>query len=112
MSDNMFIAVELNQRRAEAKEREKDKKSRVEYHARREAALLIVDRLENELENNVGWLKSKELEVLPGGRVCLCQRWGTSRTDASSTNNLQREARRRRASQLRGQKLTKRSSLH
>ncbi len=64
MLDDMFIVVELNWRRAEAMEREKDKKSRVEYHARHKAALLIVDRLENELENNVGWLKSKELEVL------------------------------------------------
>jgi hypothetical protein len=63
-SDDMFIAVELNWRRAEATEREKDKKSWVEYHARRKAALVIVDRLENELENVVGWLKSKELEVL------------------------------------------------
>jgi hypothetical protein len=36
----------------------------VEYHARREAALPIVDRLENELENDVGQLKSKEMEVL------------------------------------------------
>jgi hypothetical protein len=63
-SDNMFIAVELNRRRAEAMEREKNKKSWVEYHPRREAALPIVDRLENELENNAGWLKSKELEVL------------------------------------------------
>jgi hypothetical protein len=63
-SDDMFISVELNWRKAEAAEREKDKKSRVEYHARREAALPIVDRLETELENNVGWLKSKELEVL------------------------------------------------
>jgi hypothetical protein len=64
MSGNMFIVVELNRQRAEAAEREKDKKSRVEYHTRCEAALPIVDRLENELENNVGWLKSKELEVL------------------------------------------------
>jgi hypothetical protein len=63
-SDNMFKAVELNRRRAEAAERGKDKKSRVEYHARCEAALPIVDRLENELENHVGWLKSKEMEVL------------------------------------------------
>ena len=39
-------------------------KSRMEYHARREGALPIVDRLENELENNVGLLKSKNLEVL------------------------------------------------
>ncbi len=39
-------------------------KSWVEYHLRRKAALPIVDRLKNELENNVGQLKSKELEVL------------------------------------------------
>ncbi len=53
-SDDMFIAVELNWRRAEAAEREKDKKSRVEYHARHDATLLIVNRLENGLENDVG----------------------------------------------------------
>jgi hypothetical protein len=52
--DDMFIVVELNWRRAEAAEREKDKKSWVEYHARCKAALLIVDCFENELENNVG----------------------------------------------------------
>ncbi len=63
-SDDMFIAVELNQRKAKATEREKDKKSRVEYHVRCKAALPIVDRLETELENNVRRLKSKELEVL------------------------------------------------
>jgi hypothetical protein len=57
MSDNMFIAVELNRRKAEAAERKKDKKSRVEYHARREAA-------KTELKNDVGRLKSMELEVL------------------------------------------------
>ena len=45
-------------------EREKDKKSWMEYHARRKAALPIVNRLENVMENNVGQLKSKELEVL------------------------------------------------
>ena len=54
----------LLQWNAEVAEREKEKKSRVEYHARREAALPIVDRLENELDNNVGRLTSKELEVL------------------------------------------------
>jgi hypothetical protein len=43
--NDMLIAAELNQRKAEATGREKDKKSRVEYHARREAALPIVDRL-------------------------------------------------------------------
>jgi hypothetical protein len=60
-SDDMFIAVKLNRRKAEATEREKDKKSWVEYHARHKAALPIVDRLKTELENNVGRLKSKEL---------------------------------------------------
>ena len=63
-SNDMLIAAELNQRKAEATGRVKDKKSRVEYHARREAALPIVDRLKNELKNDVGRLKSKELEVL------------------------------------------------
>jgi hypothetical protein len=36
----------------------------VEYQARCKAALLTINRLENELENYVGQLKSKELEVL------------------------------------------------
>ena len=63
-SDDMFKAVELIRRKAEAAEREKGKNSWVEYHARHKAALPIVDLLKNELENNVGWLKSKELEVL------------------------------------------------
>ena len=38
--NDMMIAAELNQRKEEATGREKDKKSRVEYHARREAPLL------------------------------------------------------------------------
>ena len=63
-SDGMFKAVELNTQKAEAVEREKDNKSSLEYHVRHKAALPIVHRLKNELENNVGLLKSKELEVL------------------------------------------------
>jgi len=63
-SNDMLIVGELNQQKAEATGREKDKKSWMEYHARCEAALPIVDRLKNELENDVGRLKSKELEVL------------------------------------------------
>jgi hypothetical protein len=62
--NDMLIAAELNQWKAEATRKERDKKSRVEYHARHEAALPIVDRIKNELENDVGRLKSKELEVL------------------------------------------------
>jgi hypothetical protein len=63
-SNDMFIAAEINRRKAEAAEREKEKKRRVEFHARREAALPIVDRLKHELDNDVGRLTSKELEVL------------------------------------------------
>ncbi len=63
-SNDMFKAAEINRRKAEAAEREKEKKRRVEFHARREAALPIVDRLELELKNDVGRLTSKELEVL------------------------------------------------
>jgi hypothetical protein len=62
--NDMLVATELNQQKAEATGREKDKKSWVEYHARREAALPIVDRFKNELENDVGRIKCKELEVL------------------------------------------------
>ena len=63
-SNDMFIAAEINRRKVEATEREKEKKRRVEFHARHEAALTIVDCLEHELDNNVGRLTSKELEVL------------------------------------------------
>ncbi len=54
------------------KKREKEKKSQMEYHTRREAALPIVDRLKNELENYLRWLKSKELEVLVWWKGVLC----------------------------------------
>ena len=69
--NDMLIAAELNQWKAEATGKERDKKSRVEYHARHEAALPIVDRIKNELENDVGRLKSKELEVLLH-KGCAC----------------------------------------
>ena len=45
--NDMFIAAEIYMRKAEAVEREKEKKSRVGYHVRREAALLILDRLKH-----------------------------------------------------------------
>ncbi len=48
-SDDMFKALELNRWTAKAAEGGKDKKTRMEYHARHEAALPIVDHLENEL---------------------------------------------------------------
>jgi hypothetical protein len=63
-SDDMFKSAEIVRRNAEAVEVEKDKKLRLEYRARREAALPVLDRLENVLENAVTRLTGKELEVL------------------------------------------------
>jgi hypothetical protein len=63
-SDDMFKSAEIMSQNAEAVEREKDRKQHLEYHARREAALPILDHLENELENVVVRLTGKELEVL------------------------------------------------
>ena len=63
-SDDMFKSAEIVCRNAEAVEVEKDKKRRLEYRARREAALPILDYLENVMENAVTRLTGKELEVL------------------------------------------------
>ncbi len=63
-SDNMFKSAEIVSQNAEAVEREEDWKRRLQYHARREAALPVLNCLENELENVVAWLTGKELEVL------------------------------------------------
>jgi hypothetical protein len=63
-SDDMFKSAEIVSWNAEVVEREKDRKPHLEYHARCKAALPILDRLENELENVVARLTGKELEVL------------------------------------------------
>ncbi len=62
-SDNMFIAAEMGNRKREIAEMEKDKKVRVDFHTRRDAALIILDRLDHELDGNVARLTNKELEV-------------------------------------------------
>ena len=63
-SDDMFKSAKIVRRNVEALEVEKDKKRRLEYRARREAALPVLDRLENVLENAITRLTGKELEVL------------------------------------------------
>jgi hypothetical protein len=60
----MFKAAEINRQTEEAAEIENGKHSRVEYHLRHKAALPILEHLVNELEKNVGWQTSKELEML------------------------------------------------
>jgi hypothetical protein len=64
MPDDMFKSAEIVSRNAEAVEREKDRKQRLEYHARHEAMLPVLYHLENELENVIARLTGKELEVL------------------------------------------------
>ena len=67
----------------------------MEYHLRRKATLPILERLVNELEKNVEWQTSKELEMLLWWQGVPVSKWGTFRTDASCMNNLQREVRKR-----------------
>jgi hypothetical protein len=64
ISDKMFKATENNRQTLEAVEMENGKKSWVEYHLRRKAALPILECLVNELENNAGQQTRKELEML------------------------------------------------
>ena len=61
--DDMFIAAEMENRKREIAEMEKDK-VRVEFHMRRDTALIILDRLDHKSDGNVARLTNKELEVL------------------------------------------------
>ena len=56
--------MEINRQIKEALEREKEKKSRVKFHARCKAALPILDCLKNDLDSYAALLTSKELEIL------------------------------------------------
>jgi hypothetical protein len=89
---NMFKAAEINRRTAEVAEMENGKQSRVEYHLRRKAALPILERLVNELGKMSGGKQARSWRCYSGGRVSLCQKTEMLQTDASCTNNLQREA--------------------
>jgi hypothetical protein len=60
----MFIAAEMGNREWEIVEMEKGKKVRIEFHARCNAALVVHDRLDHELDGNMERLTNKDLEVL------------------------------------------------
>jgi hypothetical protein len=49
----------------------------------------------NELEKMAGGKQARSWRRYSGGRVSLCQKWGTLQTHASCTNNVQREAQKR-----------------
>jgi hypothetical protein len=63
-SNDMFISAEMGNREREIAEMEKGKKVRIEFHARRNAALVVLNRLDHELGGNAEKLTNKDLEVL------------------------------------------------
>jgi hypothetical protein len=63
-SDYMFIGAEMGNRESEIPEMEKNKKVWIEFHARRDAALVVLNRLHHESDGNIESLSNKELEVL------------------------------------------------
>ena len=60
----MFKAAEVGVRKIQIDEKEKDKKSWIEFAMTCDAALSVLDCLTNEIDENVSRLTSKELEVL------------------------------------------------
>ncbi len=89
--DDMFKSAKNVSCNAEVVEREKDRKWRVEYHARCEAALPVLDPLEKELENVAAQLTEKELEVLLCWKGVPVLKWEMWHTDGCCSNNLQTE---------------------
>jgi hypothetical protein len=65
-SDDMFKAAKINRRTHEAAEKEKEKKSWVEYHARRKAALPIVDRTKMSLKAMSRGLRARSWRCCSG----------------------------------------------
>ncbi len=63
-SYKMFIAAEMGNWKREIVEMEKNQEVQIEFHARCNATLIVLDRLHHELDGNVKSLSNKELEVL------------------------------------------------
>jgi hypothetical protein len=63
-SNDMLISAEMGNREREIVEMEKGKKVCIEFHVRRDAALVVLDRLDHELDGDAKRLTNKDLEVL------------------------------------------------
>ena len=63
-SNDMFISAEMGNREREIAKMEKGKKVRIQFHTRRNTALVVLDRLDLELDGNIKRLTNKDLEVL------------------------------------------------
>ena len=62
--NNMFISAEMGNREREIVAMEKGKKVCIEFHARHDAALFVLDRLDHELDGNIERLTNNDLGVL------------------------------------------------
>jgi hypothetical protein len=76
-TDDGFIAAEMNRRNKVVAEREKEKKSWFERHARRDTALNVLDRLKYELGGGISGLSGAELTVLLRWKGILVTKMGT-----------------------------------
>ncbi len=83
-ADDGFIAAEMCFREATVKEKEKEKKSRMEGNVKRDAALITLDCLDNHLDGNSNALLSKELQTLLKWKGVQVSRWGIRRQREST----------------------------
>ena len=72
----MFVSAEMGNREREIAAMEKGKKVRIEFQARRDAALIVLDRLNHELDGNVEKLTNKDLKVLLWWKSVLPSKMG------------------------------------
>jgi hypothetical protein len=62
--DDFWIAQEMKARKGQVVELEWEKKSRINFHARREEALVVLDLLKHDLGGNIDCLTNGELKSL------------------------------------------------
>ena len=92
--DNGCIAAEMKAREAEVAEKEKDGKQRKEFHERREAVLIVIDRLKHELDSDADQLSDGDLKYCFAGRVCPFRKWGIWQQSMCTIKNCQQRCRR------------------
>jgi hypothetical protein len=64
MADDPFIATKMGNHALEIAKMNKEKKARIAYDAKKDAADLVLNRLEHELDNDINKLCGKDLDTL------------------------------------------------
>ena len=64
MEDDLLIGQEIGDRKKRVAELEKERKKRLDFFERREAALIVLDRLEHDLAGDVSKLSDTDLKKL------------------------------------------------